>query len=157
MMTFMKWDKRTKNEKPRYEVRDKNTGEVIPAVTWVRKKWGGANFFMGFQEAFAEIAQKRLGSEANDVFLLILGRVDYNNQVAIPQVEIARQLGMKKQNVSRAIARLVKERVLLVDALHSKYKRQLKLNDQYVWKGKLKHLGERQRSFKKKTSGDPNG
>lgn len=145
-------NKKYQSEKPRYEVTDRTTGEIIPAVTWVRKKWDGANFFMGFQEAFAEIAKKRLGSEAKDVFLLILGRVDYNNLITIPQVEIAHQLGMKKQNVSRAIAKLVEEKVLLVDDLHNKYKRQLKLNDKYVWKGKLKHLGERRKSFKKKTS-----
>lgn len=143
---------KSQDEKYRYEVVDTETGEFTPAIAWIRRKWKGENFFMGFQEAFAEIAQKRLGSEAKDVFLLILGRVDYNNLVTIPQVEIARQLGMKKQNVSRAIAKLVEEKVLLVDEVHNRYKRQLKLNDKYVWKGKLKHLGERRKSFKKKAS-----
>lgn len=138
----------------RYEVVDTTTGEFTPAITWIRRKWKGETFFMGFQEAFAEVAAKRLGSEAKDVFLLILGRVDYDNLITIPQVEIARQLEMKKQNVSRAIATLVKEDVLRVDELHSRYKRQLKLNDKYVWKGKLKHLGERRKSFGKKAADD---
>lgn len=136
----------------KHEVVDVESGEVIPALVYYRKKWKGENFFMGFQDAIAEIAMKRLGSEAKDVFLLILGRVDYNNLVTIPQVEIARQLGMKKQNVSRAISTLVKERVLFVDAYYSKYKRRLRLNQKYAWKGKLKHLGEQEKSFKKKAS-----
>ena len=148
-------NKRERDERFRYEVYDTTTAELKPAITWFRKKWTGANFFMGFQDAFAEIAAKRLGSEAKDVFLLILGRVDYKNLVTIPQVEMARQLGMRKQNVSKAIAVLVREKVLLVDDQYSKYRRKLKLNDKYAWKGKLKHLDGRQRSYKKKDSKIP--
>jgi hypothetical protein len=68
---------------------------------------------------------------------------------------MARQLGMKKQNVSKAIAVLVREKVLLVDDQYSKYRRKLKLNDKYAWKGKLKHLDGQQRSYKKKGSKIP--
>jgi hypothetical protein len=80
-------------------VLDMRTGEFEPAITWVRQKWKGENFFMGFQEAFAEPAKKRLSSEAKNVFLFILGKVDYDNRLTIPQIEIARQLGMHRQNV----------------------------------------------------------
>lgn len=149
----MRGTKRTKSEKRRYEVIDRDSGEVIPAVTWVRKKWDGENFFMGFQDPFAEIAKKRFGAEVTNVLLFILGRVDYDNLIKTPQVEIARELGMKKQNVSRAVATLVGEKILLVDEAHSKYKRQLRLNDRYAWKGKLRHLSGRKRTFKKKNGG----
>lgn len=111
------------------------------AVTWFRKKWEGALFFMGFQKAFAELALKPLRGEATKVLLLILGEMDYSNLVKTPQVEMARKLGIKKQNVSRAIRVLVKEKVLLEEKPHEKGKRQLKLNHMYAWKGKLKHLG----------------
>lgn len=111
------------------------------AVVWFRRKWTGYSFFMGFQRAFEEIALMRLGSEAKDVFLFILGTVDFHNEVVIPQVEIARKLRMKKQNVSRAIKALVDKRVLLKSELGYKQKRSLKLNPMYAWKGKLKNLG----------------
>jgi hypothetical protein len=119
---------------------DLKTGDYEPAITWVRQKWKGESFFMGFQEAFAELTKKRLGSEAKDVFLLILGQVDYNNQVTMPQVEMARQLGMKRQNVSRAVAVLIKEEVLIVEEPQLGRNRRLRLNDRYGWKGKLKNL-----------------
>ena len=100
---------------------------------------------MGFQDAFAELAAKRLGSEAKDVFLLILARVDYDNRITIPQAEIARQLGMKRQNVSRAVKTLVKAEVLQAFEPDGKYRPVLKLNDKYAWKGKLKNLSERRK------------
>lgn len=127
--------------KKRYRVLDSQTGESRLAITWFRKKWKGHTFFMGFQEGFAEIAKRRLGSEAKDVFLFILGSLDYSNQVMVRQVEIARQLGMKKQNVSRAIKTLLKEGVLVVEDPLFKRKGQLQLNHKYAWKGKLKNMG----------------
>jgi hypothetical protein len=128
---------------------DLKTGDYEPAITWVRQKWKGESFFMGFQEAFAELAKKRLGSEAKDVFLLILGRVDYNNQVTMPQVEMARQLGMKRQNVSRAVAVLIKEEVLIVEEPQLRRNQRLRLNDRYGWKGKLKNLRTQRKSTSK--------
>jgi hypothetical protein len=137
----------------RHAVIDVDTGEVVPALVYHRKKWKGERFFMGFQSAFADIAKKRLGSEAKDVFLLILGRMDYNNMLPIPQSEIARQLGMKKQNVSRAITTLIKAEVLRIDPrFSSKYRRRLILDREVAWKGKLKHLGEKERDYRKRNS-----
>lgn len=127
-------------------VMDLRTGEYEPAITWVRQKWKGETFFMGFQEAFAELAKRPLGSEAKNVFLFILGRVDYDNRLTIPQVEIARQLGMHRQNVSRAVATLVREQVLLVEEPLLGRNRRLRLNDRYGWKGKLKNLRTRRKS-----------
>lgn len=129
-------------------VLDLRTGEYEPAITWVRQKWKGESFFMGLQEAFAELAKKRISAEAKNVFLFILGKVDYDNRLTIPQSEIARQLGMHRQNVSRAVAVLVREEVLLVEEPHLGRNRRLRLNDRYGWKGKLKNL-----RTKRKTQG----
>lgn len=130
-------------------VLDLKTGEFAPAITWVRQKWKGESFFMGFQAAFAELARKRLGSEAKDVFLLILGRVDYDNRITMPQVEMARLLGMKRQNVSRAVAALIKAEVLVVEEPQLRRNRRLRLNDRYGWKGKLKNLRTQRKSTAK--------
>lgn len=119
---------------------DMDTSEYTPAITWVRQKWKGESFFMGFQEPFAELAKKRLSSEAKNVFLFILGRVGYDNLLTMQQVEIARELKMKKQNVSRAIAALIREEVLIIEDPQLKRNRRLRLNDKYGWKGKLKNL-----------------
>jgi hypothetical protein len=138
--------KETEESGRQLAVMDLRTGEYEPAITWVRQKWKGETFFMGFQEAFAELAKRPLGSEAKNVFLFILGRVDYDNRLTIPQVEIARQLGMHRQNVSRAVATLVREQVLLVEEPLLGRNRRLRLNDRYGWKGKLKNLRTRRKS-----------
>jgi phage regulator Rha-like protein len=97
---------------------------------------------MGFQEGFREIARKEtLGTEAMKVFLFILGSLEYSNQVMVRQVDIARELGMKKQNVYRAIKTLIKEEVLVIEDPIFKRKGPLRLNHKYAWKGKLKQLG----------------
>lgn len=121
-------------------VLDLRTGEYEPAITWVRKKWMGASFFMGFQSAFTELAKLRLSAEAKNVFLFILGQIDYDNRLTIPQSEIARQLGMHRQNVSRAMTALVNAEVLLVEEPQVGRVRRFRLNDYYGWKGKLKNL-----------------
>lgn len=134
--------------KTKLAVLDLRTGEYEPAITWVRQKWKGESFFMGFQDAFAELAKKRISAEAKNVFLFILGKVDYDNRLTIPQAEIARQLGMHRQNVSRAMTALVKEGVLLVEEPLLGRTRRFRLNDRYGWKGKLKNL-----RTKRKTQG----
>lgn len=128
------------NPKLKLAVLDLRTGEYEPAITWVRQKWKGESFFMGFQDAFAELARKRISAEAKNVFLFILGKVDYDNRLTIPQSEIAKQLGMHRQNVSRAMSVLVKEEVLLVEEPAAGRARRFRLNDRYGWKGKLKNL-----------------
>jgi biotin operon repressor len=131
-----------KEKNRRLKVVDHETNEEVPALTWVRHKWKGESFFIGFQEAFISIAKKKkpIGAEAKNVFLFLLGWIDYHNIVTISQVEIARELGMKRQNVSRAISALVEDGVLQVVDLNRKRRRRLKLSNEYAWKGKLKSL-----------------
>lgn len=59
---------------------------------------------------------------------------------------------MKKQNVSRAVAALVKEKVLVRESPFQKRNGQLKLSSKYGWKGKLKNLRiQRKLSMQNKT------
>lgn len=124
-----------------YHVVNPQNQEGRLAVTWFREKWRGGSFFMGFQRAFLELAQKPLGGEAARVLLLILGAMEYSNEVTTPQAEIARKLGIRRQNVYRAIKVLVEQEVLLEEKSADSGRRKLKLNHIYAWKGKLKQLG----------------
>lgn len=124
---------------------------VIPAITLVRHKWKGASFFMGFQDGFLEIAKKKMGGEATNVFLFLLGQIEYDNLLIISQIEIARELGMKKQNVSRAIKVLIKNEVLEINDPQRKRRQRFKLNDKFAWKGKLnKTLKSAPKRYEKK-------
>ncbi len=122
-----------------YELIDATTGELVPAVILVRKSWKGERFFVGFQEAFAYIAKEKIGSEAKDVFLFLLSRLDFENYIFVPQVEIAKELDMQRANVSRAISVLV-ERGILLEGPKVSRSRTFRLNHTYGWKGKLSNL-----------------
>jgi hypothetical protein len=122
-----------------YELIDAATGELVPAVILVRKSWKGERFFVGFQEAFAYIAKEKIGSEAKDVFLFLLSRLDFENYIFVPQVEIAKELEMQRANVSRAISVLV-ERGILLEGPKVNRSRTFRLNHTYGWKGKLGNL-----------------
>lgn len=139
---------------------DTKTGKnIVPAITLIRQKWKGQSFFIGFQAGFIEIAKmkinaakkKMVGAEAKNVFLFLLGRIEYENKVAVSQIEIARELEMKKQNVSRAIKALIEEGVLEVEDPLRKRRLRMKLSDKYAWKGKLNTLREEQKRRKKAT------
>ncbi|HYX71967.1 MAG TPA: helix-turn-helix domain-containing protein [Nitrososphaera sp.] len=133
-------------EKGRLKLKDTKTDKYIPAITLIRHKWTGESFFIGFQTAFITLAKmkmdgkKKVGAEAKNVFLFLLGNIDYENMVTISQIEIARELEMKKQNVSRAIKALINEGVLQITDPLRKRRQRMKLNDEYAWKGKLKTL-----------------
>ena len=129
------------------------------AVTFFRKKWDGARFFMGFQQAFLDLAQKRFVGETTKVLFLILGSMDFDNLLRMPQVEMAHRLGIRKQNVSRAIRVLLAEQVLIEreslfeeQNLLYKSRRQLVLNKIYAWKGKLKNLTLSSKELQAETS-----
>jgi DNA-binding MarR family transcriptional regulator len=137
---------------------DTKTGKnIVPAITLIRHKWKGESFFIGFQDAFITLAKmkvdkeqkKRVGAEAKNVLLFLLGKIEYENRVGVSQIEIARELGMKKQNVSRAIKALIEEGVLKVEDPLRKRRLRMTVSDKYVWRGKLNTRPKEQKTRKK--------
>jgi hypothetical protein len=142
----------------RVELRDTKTDTRIPAIVLIRGKWKDESFFMGFQDAFVKIAkmrmgkERKIGAEAKNVLLFLLGKIDYDNKVAISQIEIARELEMKRQNVSRAIKALIDARVLEVMDPQRKRRQRLRVNDEYAWRGNLQTLRMLRKDRKKNAS-----
>lgn len=132
-------------KRPPLQIFNPETGEYRPAVTLIRRGWDGPKFFMGFQDAFIELAKKKLPAGAKNILLLILGKIDYENELKLSQAEIAKLLGMRKQNVSRAITQLVKAGVL--QPQDPKRHTRIRLNNRYAWRGTLKTLRARQGSL----------
>ena len=129
-----------------YHVVDPQNKEGVVAVAWFRERWKGGLFFMGFQNAFLELAQKPVRGEAARILFFILGTMDYSNEVKTSQAEIARRLGIRRQNVYRAVRVLVEKEILLEDTDPDTGRRRLKLNHTYAWKGKLKKLGFKEKA-----------
>jgi DNA-binding MarR family transcriptional regulator len=148
------WEKRLTTKDPSIYVPSEDT--LIPAITLIRRKWKGASFFMGFQDGFIEIAKNRkLGLEAVRVLFFLLGQIEYENLLVVSQIEIARELGMKKQNVSRAIKLLITEKVLEIKDPHRKRRQRFSLNGEYAWKGSLKSFSSKRKGQAKKPQSNP--
>ncbi len=137
-----------------FELMEASTGELIPAVVWIRRRWKGEGFFMGFQEAFTHIAKKRLGAEAQTVFLYLLGQLDFDSYLNVPQTKIAKELRMQQPHVSRAITTLVEHHVLLPGpkiGRSSTYR----LNPYVGAKGRLKNITQMRAKMEKEQTESP--
>ncbi len=127
---------------------DKETGEVIDegSLIYVPKKVRIKGFFMGMQDGFESLAKRKIGAEALNVLMLLIGRMDYQNVTRMTHKEIGEALTMKRQNVSRALKALHEEGVIEPGehcALH--------LHSDYGWKGSIQNLRKQQAQDMKKT------
>lgn len=124
----------------KHQIIDTSTGEIVPAITWIRRAWKGETFVMVFQDAFIEIAKdKSLTGETKSVLMYLLGKLDFENFILMTQAEIAKELDLKKQNVSRAIRTLV-ERGIILEGPKVGRSRGYRINHDLGWKGNLKNL-----------------
>jgi hypothetical protein len=118
---------------------DMSTGEILEgatlAVFYPRRKNGFTTGWLAMaQEPLMKLAQADLGGEAMRVLFAALAKLDFENYLVLNQAQLARELGMKKGNVSRAVARLLEEGVLLAGPRIG-VNRTYTLNPHYGWKG----------------------
>lgn len=86
------------------------------------------------QNALVALAQADLGDQARRVLFVILGKLDFENYILVSQSEIAETIGMKRANVSAAIARLEAEGIILRGPKAGR-SATFRLNPSYGWKG----------------------
>lgn len=121
---------------------DLDTGEVHEngVLAWVQPKRRNA-FTEGWvamaQSPLLELAKADLGDAARRVLFAVLGRLDFENWIAVPQAELAREIGMAPSNFNRALKRLLDEKVLLPGP-RSGRTATYRLNPSYGWKGSAK-------------------
>lgn len=120
------------------------TGEIIdgiPVYVAPKVRWK-EGWFMGFQEAFIALAEdKDLTGETYKVFMYMLGHLGFENYIAIPQVQIAKDIGMHKEHVSRAIKVLLTKRIIVEGPKLGRTKT-YRLNSEYGWRGTVRNLAE---------------
>ena len=121
---------------------DLATGELLEGATLAvfypkRRNGFGTGWLAMAQEPLMKLAQADLGKEAMRVLFAVLSTLDYENWISINQAELGRQLGIKPSNMSRAVARLVTEGVLLAGP-KVQAKGTYRLNPRYGWKGSAK-------------------
>jgi Crp-like helix-turn-helix domain len=124
---------------------DLDTGEVFGGgvPVWVSAKIKcpyEEGYFMLNQRFLKEFAaRKDVGLEAYRVFLYLDAHLDFRNLIQIPQTEIAKALGMKKQSVNRAIRKLERLGIISRDPTAGRISA-WRLNPQVGWKGKMREL-----------------
>ncbi len=124
---------------------DNTTGELLDGVLvycGVKSNPYGGGWIMNSQEALIEIAKdKDLQGRTLRVFLYLCGILDFHNLIQIPQIEICKELDLKRSHVSLAIKILVNKNIILQGP---KLGRSFayRLNPDYGWKGKVKNLNE---------------
>ncbi len=121
---------------------DMATGEILEgatlAVFYPKRKNGFSTGWVAMaQDPLMKLAQADLGKESMRVLFAILAILDYENWISLSQAELGRHLNIKPSNMSRAIARLVSEGVLLAGP-KIQTKRTFRLNPSYGWKGSAK-------------------
>jgi len=86
------------------------------------------------QDALMAVAKMDLGDEARRLLFAILAKLDYENYILLNQAEIGADIGMQRANVSRALAKLEAEGVLLRGPKAGRSST-FRLNPAFGWKG----------------------
>ena len=121
------------------------TGEVLEHGCMVyvpqRPKFTEA-FVMAFQDGLVKLATDRtMTGEQWRVLAYLMGRLDFENYIHIPQTSICAALGMRAPHVSRAIAALVKRGVLIRGPKVGQVGT-LRLSPETGWRGRVKSFQE---------------
>jgi DNA-binding transcriptional ArsR family regulator len=127
---------------------DVQTGEVLEAGVMVylpQRPKIAEGWVMSFQDAFIKLAMDRtIKGEQMRVLLYLIGKLDFENWIHVPQAEIAEVLGMTAPQVSRAIASLTAKGLLTKGPKLGRVTTlQLSLN--VGWKGRVKSLQDARR------------
>lgn len=120
---------------------DADTGEVLEGsllAVVIRRAPSGfeRGFYVGGLEAARVLATRRheLGMEGYAVLWALIARLDYENLIVVNQTEIAAELDMKRSNVGRAIARLVRADIIEIGPKLGA-QRSYRLNPGVTWRG----------------------
>jgi len=119
---------------------DRQTGEIESEYFLVAMKrhngfqrGGWVAMSQNALDAIAEI--DRL--EDMRVLMKLLAKLDFDNYIQVPQIELAEALNMKRSNVSAAIKRLIDRGIILKGPKIGR-SNTYRLNPQYGWKGSAK-------------------
>lgn len=129
---------------------DERTGEIMDGVAvWVGPKIKspyGRSWFMQSQDAILTLAQdKELAGRPTRVLLYLLARLDFENFIHVPQVEIGQALELRAPHVSTAV-RLLEDKGILIRGPKVGRSFGWRLNPNFGWKGKVRHLRDARRT-----------
>lgn len=117
---------------------DADTGEEVDVVLVPRSQtrhWNRGGFCMAMLDAFDEIADENWPAGDYQVFVKLVGRLKWENDLLLNVSDLAKEMGRSRESVSRAISRFVKRGILhrgpRVGAAYS-----YRLDPSMAWRGK---------------------
>lgn len=118
---------------------DLETGEVIEEgfIAYVapkRENAFGKRWLAMAQDMLDITAKSSLTGSDYKVLMLLLSRLDYENLLVINQSELARYIGMSRDNFNRCLRNLIDEGIILRGPRIG-VSRSFRLNPTYGWKG----------------------
>jgi predicted transcriptional regulator len=116
-------------------------GEIHEGVVTLiarKRKNGFASWLAMSQEAMIMLAKADLSNEQRRVLFYLLGIMEYENGVRVTQTEIAVALNMYRQQVNRAMSRLLQDGIIL-RIIREGVKVGYKFNPNYCWRGSAKN------------------
>lgn len=121
---------------------DAFTGEVLEgavlAIFHPKRRNGFKEGWVAMaQHPLVKLAQANVGDQAMRVFLVLVGRLDFENWINISQAEVGRVIGMDRAHVNRAFKRLEAEGVLVSGPKVGR-NGTYRLDPAYGWKGSAK-------------------
>jgi len=126
---------------------DKYTGEEFgfPVIVGRKRNPYGKGWVMNSQEAMVSVAKdKDIKGETHRVLWFIGGILDFENWVQISNTEIANELDLKRQAVSRAMKVLEDKQIILRGPKVGR-SYAFMLNPNFGWKGKVTNLEDYRR------------
>lgn len=124
---------------------DVHTGEVLEAGTMVyvpHRPKISEGWVMTFQDGLVRLAQDRsLNQQQLRVLLYLMGKLDFENYIHLPQTAIAEALSMQRTHVSSAIAGLVRKGILVRGPSVGRVGT-MRLSPGLGWKGRVRSLQE---------------
>ena len=128
--------------KGRYHQVDTETGEIIEGynavITPKRRNGFGTRWVAVNQDPLEIFATSSLRGDDFRVLFLMMSRLEFENYIVTPQVEVAETLGLRPQHVNKSIKRL-KDMEALLEGPKMGHFRSYKLNPEFGWKGSAKN------------------
>ena len=126
---------------------DKYTGEEygFPVIVGRKRNPYSKGWVMNSQDAAILLAKdKDIKGETHRVLWIIIGILDFENWVQLSVTEIAKELGMHRPDVSKAM-KVLEEKEIILRGPKVGRSYAFMLNPDFGWKGKVENLDEYRR------------
>ena len=113
--------------------------EYVALLVPKKQKWTRGEYMLGLQKSFVEIAKMGLSGEQMSVLMLLMAKTDFENYIHVTQDEMAKELDLKRPNVTRAVNALVNHN--LIKKLKKGSSNYYLFNPEVIYKGQSRNYG----------------